>query len=165
MLEVEEPNTLLIDTDVASLLENLVGLPDKERCFASESMVYYIDGCSIVVREFECGWLPTSTKRFYLPEGIDSLTIDTVRIVELSEAGLLVVGFGGALYCWSLADPTKLLFQTPILPDERIVKLSEVHNSQDRRALLCCQTQQSNFYLIEVRWLDRLSYPKVTPLR
>ena len=65
--EWQEPAALLIDTDMASQLERLVALPEKQRCFHSESLVYYVEGYTVVVREFSPGWQPLTTTRFHLP--------------------------------------------------------------------------------------------------
>jgi len=48
-------------------LERLVALPEKQRCFHSESLVYYVEGYTVVVREFSPGWQPLTTTRFHLP--------------------------------------------------------------------------------------------------
>lgn len=88
-----------------------------------------------------------------------------MRVAEFSREALLMVGYGSTLYCWSLKDAGKLLFKSEVVPDEDLAKLSEVHISQETSAVVCCHTRQSAFYMLEVRWLDRLSYPKVVVLR
>jgi hypothetical protein len=70
---------------------------------------------------------------------------------------------GNFLYCWSLREPSKLLFQVVISDKaEHIVLLSNVLVHEGNTAYTCALSQQQNMHLIELTWKNRLSKPRIT---